>query len=69
VEEPRSWLGCNNMCSLKLRAIGGEMFRGMVLANTAKVMRTMNLVVFISVAIVASHPGVVNSIVVIKGFF
>jgi hypothetical protein len=54
------------MFSLKLRAVGSEMFRGMVVANTAKIMRAVDLVV--SMAIVTSHPRVVNPIAVVKGF-
>jgi len=39
----------------------------MVVANTAKVSRAMNLTMPVSSAVAASHCGVVNSIAVVKG--
>jgi hypothetical protein len=68
-EEARSQLGCDNTCSLELGAVGSKMFRGMVMADVAKIARAVDLVVSISLAITIGHPGVVNSIAVIKGFF
>jgi hypothetical protein len=43
------------------------MLGGMVMANSAKITRTMDLTVPVSSAIAASHPGVINSVAVIKG--
>jgi hypothetical protein len=43
------------------------MFGGMVVANTTKIIGAMDLAMPVSSAIVTSHPGVVNSISVIKG--
>jgi hypothetical protein len=40
----------------------------MVMANTAKIMRAVDLVMPVSSAIVTGHCGVVNSISVVKGF-
>jgi hypothetical protein len=69
VEKPRSWLGCNDACSFKLRTIGGKMFRSMVVANTTEIAGTMDLAMSISFTIAAGHPGVINSVSIIKGFF
>jgi hypothetical protein len=68
-EELRSQLGCDNACAFELGAVGSNMFRGMVMADVAKIARAVDLVVSISLAITTGHPGVVNSIAVIKGFF
>jgi hypothetical protein len=57
------------MCSFKLRAEAGKVFWGVVMANTAEVSRAVNLMMSVISAVVASHSGVVNSIVVIKDFF
>jgi hypothetical protein len=55
------------MRSFKFRAEAGEMFRGMVMADMAKIMGTVDLMMAIISTVTASHPRVVNSIVVIKG--
>jgi hypothetical protein len=39
----------------------------MVVTNMTEISRAMDLVMPVSSAVVASHPGVVNSIMVIKG--
>jgi hypothetical protein len=39
----------------------------MVVADTAEVMRAVDLTMPVSAAVAASHLGVINSIVVIKG--
>jgi hypothetical protein len=66
-EEPRSWSGCDDTCSLKFRAETGEMLGGMVMANVTEILRAVDLTVPISSAIAASHRGVVYSISVVKG--
>jgi hypothetical protein len=66
-EKPGSWPGRNNTCSFKLRTEASEVFRGMVMANTAKIMRAMNLVMPVSSTIMTGHSRVIDSIAVIKG--
>jgi hypothetical protein len=66
-EKPGSWPGYNNTYSFKLRAEASEVFRGMVVANMAKIMRAMNLAMPVSSIVTAGHSRVVNSITVIKG--
>jgi hypothetical protein len=66
---PRSWFGCNDACPFKLRAVGSEMLRDMVMTNTTEVVGAVDLAVSVPFAVTTSHPGVVNSIAVIKGFF
>jgi hypothetical protein len=67
-EKPRPWSGCNDVCSFKFRAEASEIFRGMVMANTTEISRAVNLTMPVISTVVAGHPGVVNSIAVIKGF-
>jgi uncharacterized membrane protein len=43
------------------------MLRGMVVANTTEVAGTMDLAMAVSSAIVTSHLGVVDSVVIIEG--
>jgi hypothetical protein len=43
------------------------MLGGMVVADTANIMRAVNLAMPVSSTIAACHPGVINSIAVIKG--
>jgi hypothetical protein len=68
-EKPRPWSGCDDARSFKLRAEAGEVFGGMVMADTAKIMGALNLTMPVSSAVAANHPGVVNSIAIIKGLF
>jgi hypothetical protein len=42
------------------------MFRSMVVANTAEIMRAVNLVMPVSSTIAAGHPGVVNPVAIIE---
>jgi hypothetical protein len=67
-EEPRSRSGCNDTCSLELGAVGSEVFRGMVMADTTKIVGVMDLAMAVSSTVTTSHLGVVNSVFVIKGF-
>jgi hypothetical protein len=69
MEKPRPWLGCDNVCPFKLRTVGGEMLRSMVMANATEIMGTMDLAMSVSLAIMASHPRIINSIMIIEGFF
>jgi hypothetical protein len=43
------------------------MFRGMIMAYPAKIARAVDLTMPVISAVSASHPGVVNSVSVIKG--
>jgi hypothetical protein len=56
------------MSPFKLRTETCEVLRGMVMADAAKIIGTVDLAMAVVSAITASHPGVVNSISVIKGF-
>jgi hypothetical protein len=57
------------MRSFELGTIGSEMLRGMVIANMTEVAGAMDLAMTVSSAVMTSHPRVINSILVIKGFF
>jgi hypothetical protein len=51
-----------------LRAEACEVLGGMIMANTAKITRAVDLTVSVSSTIAASHRGVVNSIAIVKNF-
>jgi hypothetical protein len=66
-EEPGPGSGCNNTCSFKLRAESSKVLRSMVMANMTEIAGTMDLAMAVSSTITTSHPGVVNSVVIIEG--
>jgi hypothetical protein len=65
-EEPRPWSSCDDVHSFKLRAKASKVLGGMVVADSAKVSRAMNLTMPVVSTVAASHSGVVNSVAVIK---
>jgi hypothetical protein len=55
--------------SLELEAVDSEMFRGIVVVNTTKIMRAASLAVSITVAVATSDDRVVNFIMISEDFF